>query len=91
MTLQTLLYLQSGCGNPDSWCCHHLFLACKVFIAPKYPILRYPTDSDGTFKPLTVPLQGLMTDKSNIAVFSDQCTITLVWERTTEDGYIIGL
>jgi len=26
-----------------------------------------------------------------MAVSSDQCTITLVWERTTEDGYITGL
>jgi len=26
----------------DSWCCHHLFLACKFFIAPKYPIFKIP-------------------------------------------------
>ena len=68
-----------------------MFLACKVFIAPKYPVIRYPTDSVGTFKVFAVPLQGLMTDKSNIAVSSDQCTITLVWGRTAEDGYIIGV
>ena len=66
-------------------------LHAKFLLHQNIPFLRYPTDRVGTFKPLTVPLQGLMTDKSNIAVSSDQCTITLVWERTTKDGYIIGL
>jgi len=66
-------------------------LHAKFLLHQNIPILRYSTDSVGTFKTLTVPSQGLMNDKSNIAISSDQCTITIVWERTNEDGYIIGL